>query len=209
VAAPSPVRHEHGVAEGRRSTVGSPTPGTFSDPTRPAPVICPDQSSPSPGTWVRVPPPQSSSRRARSTRHDPTTTRQRRWPRAHAAELRPDAVVHLAAVVGGSGRTGPNPAGSLRERHHGLERRSRGWRRRRSWSRHRVRVPEAHPVPFHEDDPERVPEEIQRPTGWRRSSRWCRPGHGTSTAPTPPPAARQLYGPGDNFDLETAMSSPA
>jgi GDP-L-fucose synthase len=131
------------------------------------------------------------------------------------AELRPDAVVHLAAVVGGIGANRAEPGRFLYENAiMGLE----------LLDACRVagvakivvagtvcEYPKHTPVPFHEDDLwDGYPEETNAPYGLAKKltlvqGQAYRDQYGTNALHLLPV---NLYGPGDNFDLETGHVIP-
>lgn len=132
------------------------------------------------------------------------------------AELRPDAVVHLAAVVGGIGANRAEPGRFLYENAiMGLE----------LLDACRVagvakivvagtvcEYPKHTPVPFHEDELwNGYPEETNAPYGVAKKltlvqAQAYRQQYGTNALHLLPV---NLYGPGDNFDLETGHVIPA
>ena len=141
--------------------------------------------------------------------------RQRSETERMLAELRPDAVVHLAAVVGGIGANRAEPGRFLYENAiMGLE----------LLDACRVagvakivvagtvcEYPKHTPVPFHEDDLwNGYPEETNAPYGLAKKltlvqAQAYRDQYGTNARHLLPV---NLYGPGDNFDLETGHVIP-
>ena len=141
--------------------------------------------------------------------------RQRSETERMLAELRPDAVVHLAAVVGGIGANRAEPGRFLYENAiMGLE----------LLDACRVagvakivvagtvcEYPKHTPVPFHEDDLwNGYPEETNAPYGLAKKltlvqAQAYRDQYGTNALHLLPV---NLYGPGDNFDLETGHVIP-
>lgn len=131
-------------------------------------------------------------------------------------EARPDVVIHLAADVGGIGANRTHPGrffyGNLAMGLHLIEQaRARGIRKF-------VQVgtvcayPKFTPVPFREDDLwNGYPEETNAPYGVAKRSLFVmldayRREYGTASALVVPV---NLYGPGDNFDLESSHVIPA
>ena len=129
-------------------------------------------------------------------------------------EVRPDAVIHLAAVVAGSART--------RLRRGDSSTRTRSWDRvarimpdcqrfegGRSWNG--VRLPKVAPVPFREDDLwNGYPEETNAPYGLAKKmllvqAQAYRDEYGMNAICLFPV---NLYGPGDNFEMETGHVIP-
>ena len=132
------------------------------------------------------------------------------------SELRPDAVVHLAAVVGGIGANRAEPGRFLYENAiMGLELLDAC----RVAGVEKVLVsgtvcayPKHTPVPFHEDDLwNGYPEETNAPYGLAKKlllvqAQAYREQYGTDAVYLLPV---NLYGPGDSFDLETGHVIPS
>ena len=131
-------------------------------------------------------------------------------------EARPEVVIHLAADVGGIGANRAHPGrffyGNLAMGLHLIE------EARRRGIRKFVQVgtvcayPKFTPVPFREDDLwNGYPEETNAPYGIAKRSLFVmldayRREYGTASALVVPV---NLFGPGDNFDLETSHVIPA
>lgn len=142
-------------------------------------------------------------------RHRPETDRM-------LGELQPDAVVHLAAVVGGIGANRAEPGRFLYENAvMGLELLDAC----RAAGVHKVVVsgtvcayPKHTPVPFHEDDLwAGYPEETNAPYGLAKKlllvqAQAYREQYGLDAVYLLPV---NLYGPGDNFDLTTGHVIPS
>ena len=131
------------------------------------------------------------------------------------AETSPDAVVHLAALVGGIGANRPTPAGSST--------RTRSWasscsrpagspRSPRSWSGYCVRLPEARARAVPRGSLwDGYPEETNAPYGLAKKmllvqAQAYRAEYGMNVVYLLPV---NLYGPRDNFDLESSHVIPA
>ena len=132
------------------------------------------------------------------------------------ADTSPDAVVHLAAVVGGIGANRAQPGRVLlRERRHGhpAARGMPGRQRLQGGRRgHGLRVSQDAPVPFQETDLwDGYPEETNAPYGLAKKmllvqAQAYRDQYGFNVVYVIPV---NLYGPNDNFDLETCHVIPA
>ena len=133
--------------------------------------------------------------------------------RLYAIE-RPDVVVHLAAEVGGIGANRDNPGryfyANMAMGLHLIE--AAGTRRQEVRpGRHDLRLPEIAPVPFNETDLwDGYPEETNAPYGIAKKALLVMPRPiASSTDSRHLPVPVNLYGPGDNFDLETSHVIPA
>jgi GDP-L-fucose synthase len=136
--------------------------------------------------------------------------------RALYRDTRPDVVLHLAAVVGGIGANRDNPARFFYDNlMMGVQLLHEGWRQ---GIEKLVTVgticayPEHTPVPFHEDDLwNGYPEPTNAPYGLAKKmllvqSQAYRQQYGFDAVYVLPV---NLYGPGDNFDLQTSHVIPA
>ena len=161
--------------------------------------------------------------RLRDQGHDPFVARRRDYDLTTPADVerlfadaRPDLVFHLAAEVGGIGANLANPGrywyANLMMGSHVLEQSRRFGIQKLVVTGTICSYPKFTSVPFHEDDLwSGFPEETNAPYGIAKKAllvgaQAYREQYGLNTVFLLPV---NLYGPGDNFDLETSHVIPA